>query len=109
MLGRESKGYNLTHEAIHIAYRSSSRRLSRRRQRHHGVCATRGWRWRRCGASAGPFGALRWRNIGPPRGGRSIAVAGSAARPSEYDFGASGGGSGKTVDGDMWDPVADGH
>ena len=45
---------------------------------------------------AGPFGALRWRNIGPPRGGRSIAVAGSAARPHEYYFGATGGGLWKT-------------
>src|SRR3954462_11357777 len=27
---------------------------------------------------AGPFGALRWRSLGPPRGGRSIAGAGGA-------------------------------
>ena len=39
-----------------------------------------------------PFGALEWRNLGPARGGRSIAVAGSAARPNEYYFGATGGG-----------------
>jgi len=30
--------------------------------------------------SNGPFGSLRWRSIGPARGGRSIAVAGSVAR-----------------------------
>ncbi len=30
------------------------------------------------------LGGLRWRNIGPNRGGRSIGVAGSAARPLEY-------------------------
>ncbi len=30
------------------------------------------------------FGGLRWRSVGPDRGGRSIAVAGSAARPLEY-------------------------
>ena len=38
------------------------------------------------------FKALKWRNIGPNRGGRSIASAGSAARPLEYYFGATGGG-----------------
>ena len=27
------------------------------------------------------FAALRWREIGPFRGGRSVAVAGSASRP----------------------------
>ena len=35
-------------------------------------------------ADAGPFGALRWRSLGPARGGRSIAVAGSTSRPNEY-------------------------
>ncbi len=49
-------------------------------------------------ADAGPFGALRWRSIGPPRGGRSIAVAGSTARSHEYYMGATGGGLWKTVD-----------
>ena len=48
---------------------------------------------------AGPFGALRWRSIGPPRGGRSIAVAGSIARPYEYYMGATGGGLWKSTDG----------
>ncbi len=59
---------------------------------------------------AGPFGALRWRNIGPPRGGRSIAVAGSAARSAEYYFGATGGGLWKSSDGGVtWRPVTDGQ
>ena len=49
-------------------------------------------------ASAGPFGALRWRSLGPARGGRSIAVAGSEARPYEYYMGATGGGLWKTTD-----------
>jgi photosystem II stability/assembly factor-like uncharacterized protein len=54
------------------------------------------------------FSALTWRNIGPNRGGRSIAVAGSAARPYEYYFGATGGGVWKTVDGGTtWRPVSD--
>jgi photosystem II stability/assembly factor-like uncharacterized protein len=56
------------------------------------------------------FGALRWRNVGPLRGGRSIAVAGSTARPLEYYFGASGGGLFKTTDGGhVWKPVTDGQ
>jgi photosystem II stability/assembly factor-like uncharacterized protein len=59
--------------------------------------------------SAGPFGALRWRSLGPPRGGRSIAVAGSASRPYEYYMGATGGGLWKTTDGGVtWKPVTDG-
>src|SRR5438874_164022 len=58
--------------------------------------------------SAGPFGALRWRSIGPQRGGRSIAVAGSAGRPLEYYFGATGGGLWKTTNsGTSWAPVTD--
>src|SRR5580693_1030468 len=56
----------------------------------------------------GPLQTLRWRNIGPLRGGRSIAVAGSASRPFEYYFGATGGGLWKTTDGGTsWNPVSD--
>src|SRR5437867_5633051 len=59
---------------------------------------------------AGPFGALRWRSIGPARGGRSIAVAGSASRPNEYYMGATGGGLWKTTDGGLtWRAVTDAH
>ena len=51
---------------------------------------------------------LRWRSIGPARGGRSQAVAGSAKRPMEYYFGATGGGVWKTTDGGInWRPVSD--
>ncbi len=50
-----------------------------------------------------------WRNIGPDRGGRSLAVAGSSMRPNEYYFGAVGGGVWKTTDGGTtWKPVTDG-
>src|SRR5436190_354073 len=60
-------------------------------------------------ADAGPFGALRWRSLGPPRGGRSIAVAGSTSRPYEYYMGATGAGLWKTTDaGVTWKPVTDG-
>jgi len=54
------------------------------------------------------FAALRWREIGPFRGGRSVAVAGSARRPNEYYFGTTGGGVFKTTDGGItWAPVTD--
>jgi photosystem II stability/assembly factor-like uncharacterized protein len=55
------------------------------------------------------YSALKWRNIGPNLGGRSIAVGGSVARPKEYYFGAVGGGLWKTTDGGYeWAPVTDG-
>jgi photosystem II stability/assembly factor-like uncharacterized protein len=56
------------------------------------------------------FRGMQWRSIGPNRGGRSLAVAGSAARPLEYYFGAVGGGLWKTSDGGQtWKPVTDGQ
>src|SRR5439155_13675931 len=56
------------------------------------------------------LGALKWRNIGPNRGGRSIAAAGSMSRPLEYYFGTTGGGLWKTTDaGTTWRPVTDGQ
>ncbi len=49
-----------------------------------------------------------WRNIGPDRGGRSIAVSGVVGRPQEGYFGATGGGLWKTTDGgEDWFPVTD--
>src|SRR5512141_3337530 len=52
------------------------------------------------------FSALRWRSIGPNRGGRSQTVAGAASRPLEYYFGATGGGVWKTTDGGQrWKPM----
>jgi photosystem II stability/assembly factor-like uncharacterized protein len=54
------------------------------------------------------FSGLKWRSIGPNRGGRSQAVAGSDSRPLEYYFGATGGGVWKTTDGGQtWKPVTD--
>ena len=56
------------------------------------------------------FASYRWRNIGPDRGGRSIAVSGVKGRPKEGYFGAVGGGLWKTTDGgDNWGPVTDGQ
>ncbi|HEV8563101.1 MAG TPA: hypothetical protein VGR06_42840, partial [Actinophytocola sp.] len=56
------------------------------------------------------FKDLLWRNVGPSLGGRSLAVAGSVARPNEYYFGATGGGLWKSTDGGTeWAPVTDGQ
>ena len=55
------------------------------------------------------FTGLRWREIGPFRGGRSVAGGGSAARPNEYYMGTTGGGVFKTEDGgESWAPTTDG-
>ncbi len=54
--------------------------------------------------------AYRWRNLGPDRGGRSIAATGVRGRPDVAYFGAVGGGLWKTTDGgDTWMPVTDGQ
>ena len=53
---------------------------------------------------------LRFRLIGPFRGGRSVAVAGVPSEPNVYYFGASGGGVWKTTDsGATWAPISDGQ
>src|SRR5689334_20800375 len=60
------------------------------------------------GIDAAILGGLRWRSIGPLRGGRSIAVSGVKGRPKEAYFGAVGGGLWKTTNGGLdWTPVTD--
>jgi len=57
---------------------------------------------------AGLSTALRWRSIGPFRGGRVTAVAGLASQPLVYYMGATGGGVWKTDDaGTTWVNVSD--
>jgi len=54
------------------------------------------------------WAGLKWREIGPYRGGRTSAVAGSASRPYEYYMGTPGGGVFKTTDGGItWSPITD--
>lgn len=51
---------------------------------------------------------LHWREIGPYRGGRSVAVAGSPSRSNEFWLGTTGGGVFKSVNaGESWAPVSD--
>ena len=53
---------------------------------------------------------LTWRNIGPPRGGRVVAVAGDPSDPAVFYFGACAGGVWKTNDGGTyWRNVSDGY
>ncbi|CUS99287.1 VPS10 domain-containing protein [Candidatus Kryptonium thompsonii] len=55
------------------------------------------------------YRAMQWREIGPFRGGRSIAVAGHPEQPLTYYFGATGGGVWKTTDGGVtWVNISDG-
>ena len=56
-----------------------------------------------------PMTAMRWRCIGPPRGGRVVAVAGDPEDPAVFYFGACAGGVWKTTDaGTYWENVSDG-
>src|SRR5262245_57143326 len=55
------------------------------------------------------FKALKWREVGPYRGGRVAAVTGLAADRDTYYFGGTGGGVWKTTDGGRtWKNVSDG-
>ncbi|MGE5235815.1 MAG: WD40/YVTN/BNR-like repeat-containing protein [Acidobacteriota bacterium] len=52
--------------------------------------------------------AMKYRNIGPYRGGRSTAVTGVRGESRTFYFGGTGGGVWKTVDdGANWQPVSD--
>jgi photosystem II stability/assembly factor-like uncharacterized protein len=54
------------------------------------------------------YAGMKWRLIGPFRGGRVLAVAGVAGQPNVYYFGAVGGGVWKTTDGGLvWKPLFD--
>src|SRR4030095_9725788 len=56
----------------------------------------------------GLYSGLRWRLLGPFRGGRVDAVSGVPGRPNEFYSGAVNGGVWKTIDGGrVWRPVFD--
>ena len=54
------------------------------------------------------FKGLTWRQVGPFRGGRALAVSGVVGEPNTYYFGSVGGGVWKTTDGGItWTPMSD--
>ncbi|MDQ2817160.1 MAG: glycoside hydrolase [Candidatus Eremiobacteraeota bacterium] len=54
------------------------------------------------------YGDMRWRMIGPFRGGRTVAVAGIPDRPNVFYIGAVNGGVWKSTDyGQVWTPLFD--
>ena len=56
------------------------------------------------------FQGMKWRSIGPYRGGRATAVTGVPGEPFTYYFGSTGGGVWKTTDGGTtWENVSDDH
>ena len=55
------------------------------------------------------YQGIKWRNIGPFRGGRSAAVTGVSEKPNLYYMGATGGGVWRTSDaGNSWENISDG-
>ncbi|MEY8019217.1 exo-alpha-sialidase [Muriicola sp. SD30] len=55
------------------------------------------------------YHGLKWRNIGPFRGGRSVASSGVVGQPMTYYMGSTGGGVWKTTDdGISWTNISDG-
>lgn len=56
------------------------------------------------------YSGLKWRNIGPFRGGRSAAATGVPGKPNLFYFGATGGGVWRTTDaGNTWENISDGY
>jgi len=56
------------------------------------------------------YNGLKWRNIGPFRGGRSAAVTGVTGKPNLYYMGTTGGGVWQTEDGgSTWKNISDGY
>ena len=55
------------------------------------------------------YSAIKWRNIGPFRGGRSAAVTGVPGKANLFYMGSTGGGVWKTTDaGSSWSNISDG-
>ena len=56
------------------------------------------------------FGGMKWRQIGPFRGGRVVAVSGVPGDPATWYFGAVAGGVWKSTNaGNTWQPMFDGQ
>ena len=70
--------------------------------------------WLACGTAPAQqippqlYQGMRWRMIGPFRGGRVLAVSGISGQPNTYYFGAVAGGVWRTTNaGETWDPIFD--
>jgi hypothetical protein len=60
-------------------------------------------------ATSGIFKSMRWRNVGPTRGGRANAVAGDPAKPFTFYMGGVNGGMWRTTNGGQsWNNITDG-
>src|SRR5947209_5757580 len=60
--------------------------------------------------SGDALSGLKYRNVGPHRGGRVVAVAGHPRDPTVFYFGACAGGVWKTTDGGTyWENITDGY
>lgn len=56
------------------------------------------------------YKGMKWRSIGPFRGGRSAAVTGVPGKPNLFYMGATGGGVWRTKDaGNTWENISDGY
>ncbi len=56
------------------------------------------------------YQGMKWRLVGPFRGGRSAAVTGVPGKPNLYYFGSTGGGVWRTTDaGNTWENISDGY
>ncbi|MGH7938330.1 MAG: WD40/YVTN/BNR-like repeat-containing protein, partial [Chthoniobacterales bacterium] len=54
------------------------------------------------------WNGMQWREVGPYRGGRALAIEGVSGEPNTYYFGAVAGGIWKTTDGGAtWHPIFD--
>src|ERR1700674_5876850 len=59
-------------------------------------------------AGGNRLGGMRWRQLGPFRGGRVLAVTGVPGEPSVFYFGAAAGGVWRSSDaGANWEPLFD--
>lgn len=55
------------------------------------------------------YNSIKWRNIGPFRGGRSATVTGVSGKPNLFYMGSTGGGVWRTTDaGNTWENISDG-
>ena len=56
------------------------------------------------------YSAMKYRSVGPFRGGRVTTVAGVPSQPFTFYFGSSGGGVWKTTNaGEAWENISDGY